>query len=87
MTIKSANIYHINEAAHGGYDTIEHRITTDDDDELAFVFCPNKPEYTTVTMWTGDTLRIHTFPTKNIDRRLFKALWAQFRRLITLERG
>ena len=87
MIIKSANVYHINEVAHGGYDTIERRITTDNDDELAFVFCSNKPEYTTVTMWTGNTLRIHTFPTKNIDRKLFKALWAQFRHLITVERA
>ena len=86
MIIKSANVCYINEAVYGGYDTIEHRITTDNDEELAFVFCHNEPEYTTVTMWTGNGLHFYTFPTKNVDRKLFKLLWAQFRHLITMER-
>jgi hypothetical protein len=79
MIIKSANVYHINEAAHGGYDTIEHRITTDNDEELTFVYCPAEPYYTLIIMSVGDMLYTDEFPTHNINRRLFKTLWALFR--------
>ena len=75
MIVKAAT-YLVEEAQFGGYDYNEFIMTDELDNELSIA---QFDDLWYVVTWVGDTMRIDRFPKKNLNKRLWKAIYADWR--------